>query len=290
MTTILDVLDNFQTAHGAEAIRRTSGRDIWPLGEEVRRFSESYTPPLLDISKYPIYLGGWPSASFFMADQGELVLSSLLYSGQVLVKDPVSDWFSPQRYQVEHVVSSRQGYLDDDGKPNILGTRRFLSWVVPELFALRPLINNGAIVLVQGESFFLERTAEISELRQKLLDVLAVDPSVIASRFQPSELAVDDRRRGLFTFAGGEREAQLRSAIDGSLRYFAREWLLAQAYGAEYAAPWGYEQYVCESGLGQLLSSTPHQRTVDALLNTRLPIFQGLTPDLEAYRKLSLKK
>jgi hypothetical protein len=247
----------------------------------VQRFAASYEPPPLDELKFPVYLGGWPSANFF-ADQGLLVLSTLLYSGQVLAKDPISDWFSPEQYRVEHVMSSRQGYLDEQGKPNIVGTRRFLGHVVPALQALRPLIESGAIVLVPGESFFAANDNVIKELRGKLLMVLAQELEEVTRRFDPSELAVDDRRRGMFTFAGGEKEQQLRAAVDGSLRYFAREWLLAQGYGAEYTAPWAYEQYVCERGLDKLLMANEHQRTVNALLSSELPIFQGLTPRIVA--------
>jgi hypothetical protein len=256
------------------------GRDLWRLGEEVQRFAASYEPPVLDTRRFPIYLGGWPSASFFVADQGQLVLSSLLYCGQVVAKDPISDWFAPDRYRNEHVMSSRQGYLNDDGKPNIAGTRRFLSNVIPALWAMRPLIESGAVVLVPGESFFARNSDTINELRTALRTLLADNTEGVTRRFHPSDLAVDDRRRGLFVFAGGDREEQLRRAIDGSLRYFSREWLLAQGYGAEYTAPWAYEQYVCEQGLGMLLSNSEHQKVANALLHSELPIFQGLTPKI----------
>jgi hypothetical protein len=115
-----------------------------------------------------------------------------------------------------------------------------------------------------------------------LLRKLAVDPESITGQFHPADLAVDDRRRGAFVFAGGNKQEQLRRAIDRSLRYFAREWLLTQAYGAEYVAPWPYEQYLCEEGLDRLLASSEHYKTVNALLQSCLPVFQGLSPKLVA--------
>src|ERR1700683_5104758 len=263
-------------------LRSLSGRDLWRLGEEVQRFSGNYTPPRLDEKLYPIYLGGWPSANFFAADQGQFVLSTLLYSGQVLVKDPLSDWFAPEKYKAPHLLSDRQGYLDNEGKPNISGTRRFLANVLPAVRAFKPLIESGAVVLVPGDVFFMRQKGVIESLRSDLYNRLARDPEAILRRFHPSDMAVDDRRRGAFVFAGGERVQQLGHAIDTSLRYFAREWLLAQAYGAEYVASWPYEQYLCEDGLGRLLGDNEHYRTVNALLHSQLPVFQGLEPKIVA--------
>jgi hypothetical protein len=153
VVTILDVINNFFTIHQDQDIANLPGKDLWRFGEEVQRFSASYDPPALDDKTFPIYLGGWPSANFFAADQGPLVLSTLLYSGQVLVKDPVADWFANEQYRVEHTLSDRQGYLDSDGTPDIGRSRRFLANVIPALRALAPLIESGAIVLVQGEPF-----------------------------------------------------------------------------------------------------------------------------------------
>src|SRR5262245_36878350 len=124
------------------------GRDLWHLGDEVRRFARSYTPPKLETAKFPIYLGGWPSANFFAADNGQLILSSLLYCGQVVAKDPISDWFTMERYQNERMMAGRSGFLDDQGKPNVAGTRRFMANVIPALIELRPLIESATIVLV----------------------------------------------------------------------------------------------------------------------------------------------
>jgi hypothetical protein len=135
---------------------------------------------------------------------------------------------------------------------------------------------------VQGEPFFVHHARTIDELRGNLLQKLADDPKLITGQFQPSDLAVDDRRRGAFVFAGGDEQVQLRKAIDRSLRYFAREWLLAQAHGAEYVAPWPYEQYLCQEGLDKMLADSEHYKTVNAILQSRLPVFQGLSPKLVA--------
>lgn len=278
MATILDVLDNYLSASGASVVDRLSGRALWRLGEEVQRFAASYEPPRAEAGNFPIYIGGWPSANFFFADQGELVLSSLLYCGQVIAKDPISDWFSPDRYLNDHVMAGRPGFLNSQGEPNVVGTRGFLANVIPALQALRPLIESGALILVPSETFVARNREAVDQVRDLLYERLAPKVDEITGRFHPADLAVDDRVRGMFVFAGGEREAQLRRAIKSSLLHFSREWLLTRGYGAEYAAPWAYEQYLCERGLDTLLSESEHQRVANALLHSELPIFQGLTP------------
>jgi len=52
--------------------------------------------------------------------------------------------------------------------------------------------------------------------------------------------------------------------------------------GAEYTAPWSYEQYLCEHGLNKLLATSEQHRVVNALLNSEIPIYHGLTPALIA--------
>ena len=106
MATILDVVDNFfhKDATPSEVldVRRLPGRVLYEFGDEVRRFASTYTSEsATTMGEAPIYLGGWPSASFW-AVHGDLILSSLLYAGRVLVKDPLSDWFSDERYLVRH--------------------------------------------------------------------------------------------------------------------------------------------------------------------------------------------
>lgn len=280
--TVLDVLDNFLAVSPTREFARMSGHQLRDLGREVRRFAATYEPAPAVSNRVPVYLGGWPSANFFFADQGQLVLSALLYTGQVYVKDPLIDWFSDEQYRNEHRGSARPGYRNAEGGLNIAGTRMFLHAVVPGILAMRPLIESGAVVLVPSERFFAQHADEVTDLRTLLLDKLGQDPQQTLRPFHPGDLPVDDSRRGLFTFAGGDKAAQLRTAIDYSLLYFSREWLLAQSVGVEYTATWPYEQHVCEAGLDSLLLDSPHQRVVNALLHSSLPLFRGLTPAVVA--------
>ena len=282
MTTILDVIDNhFAFRHDVD-IATMPGKDLMAFGEEVRRFARDYTPPAFEERTFPVYLGGWPSANVFAAREGAMVLSTLLYCGQVLAKDPLSDWFSSDQYRVEHSVSHREGYLTREGRPNVARTRSFLACVVPAMQSLRPLIEANLVVLAPAESFYLAQETEIRKLRQNLLESITPQIEEVVARFNPGEVTVDDRRKGCFVFAGGDREAQLLTAIDGSLRHFAREWTFAQEHGVEYTAPWPYEQFICEQLLDHALAANPQHATVNAVLQSELPIFTGLSPHLVA--------
>ncbi|KOV84611.1 hypothetical protein [Nocardia sp. NRRL S-836] len=79
---------------------------------------------------------------------------------------------------------------------------------------LHPLIESGALVLVPSAKFFAKNENSIVELRSALMSHIGEDPEEVASSFQPGYLAVDDRGRSLFVFAGGDKRSQLQSAID----------------------------------------------------------------------------
>lgn len=279
MATILDVIDNFFTTNRVEDITTVPGSVLHEFGDEVRRFAGSYEPPALDQGLHPTYLGGWPSANIWDSLHGDLVMTTLLYSGQALAKDPIADWFAPEQYKYPRVMAARPGYLDHQtNQPNMVGTRAFLGRVVPALREMRPLIENGIVVLVPGHRFVFSHLEGVHELSRRLANQIAAEPAAFTNRFTPSDLAVEDNVRGAFVFAGGDREAQIRKVILHSLDYFAGEYLLAERYGASYTAVFPYEQHVCEEGLDHTLFGRASERVVRAVLTSPLPIFSGLTP------------
>lgn len=272
-STIFDVLDNFFKDDQVD-VRRVPGRDLAELGEHVRLFASSVDDKV-SAGSQGMYLGGWPSASFW-AVGGDLLLSSLLYADHVVVRDPLMDWFTSARYEVEHLAPSRGGYLRDSGTFDALGTRVFLDNVLPALYAWRPLIESGVVKTVRGEELVRANSQEISELEVELATRLLEDPLSYAENFAPSEVATEDNVRGFFVAAGGERAAQLAKFQRYGLRYFARELTLAQSSGATYTAPFAHEQFLCREGLAAVLP--PSQRVVRALLQSELPVLSGLTP------------
>lgn len=283
VVTSLDVIDNFVASRRSNRdLVGFSGQDIWELSQQVQAFAAAYVPPATEIASHAVYIGGWTSANFWTAIHSPLILSTLLHSGQVLVKDPLIDWFSLDRYRSDQVLPSRHGYLTDRGQPAIGRTRAFLGAAWPSLQQLRPLIEVGALVLVPSESFIAANSQLTADLVAALETEPGLGPRTVTDKFRPAELARSDIARGMFTFAGGDADVQLQRAVRRSLEYFAREYLLAQHYGANYSAPWNYEQYICEQGLEKSLRTSESQRVVHALWSSKLPIFQGLTPALLA--------
>jgi hypothetical protein len=273
--SVLDVIDNF-TGPSSLDLRTAPGTVLEELGEHVRA-SAAAAERSGPLEPGTVYLGGWPSANFW-AVGGDLLLSSLLYSPAVLVRDPISDWFSNEQYRVRHKMPARPGYLDGDGRPNIAATRAFLANVLPQLEEWRPLIEAGVVVLTTAEDHALADKAAIEDLQGRLEVALLTDPVAYAHQFRPTEIAVEDNVRGSFVFAGGEQVSQLKRAQSDGIYHFAREYILASHHGATYTAPFRHERYLCREGLGRVAS--PANQVVEALLRSELPILSGLTPSI----------
>ncbi|WP_157496888.1 YecA family protein [Leifsonia sp. Leaf264] len=276
---MLDVLDEFSVLRGDLDFATMPGRAIHELGEKIRSYAEEATPALEE-SAHPVYIGGWPSASFW-AVEGDLILSNLLYSGQVLVRDPLADWFSDDQYFIEHMIPSRPGYRDSsDGYAIRMDrTRAFLCTVVPELYRLRPLIDAGIIVMTPAESVHRRRSPEVEALTGLLESAVGSDFTAYAKKFGPADIATEGNVRGLFVFAPSlEPEEQIRRAMRHGFRYFAREYIFANEYGATYVAPFDHERHLCREGVAQIAG--PSTAVSQALLQSELPIFAGLTPFL----------
>lgn len=276
--TILDIVDDF-TDHGRLDVRTAPGTALHELAHTVQ--SATLVSPEPTSGGTPVWLGGWPSANFW-AVGGDMLLSSLLYSPRVVVRDPISDWFSKDQYAVEHLTPARPGHFSDvdRGIPNIMATRSFLSTVLPELEAWRPLIDAGIVTLVHSAEHHLANRQQINDLHRYLEKALLDDPVGYAAQFSPMEMATEDNVRGMFVFAGGDRETQLRRAQSHALRYLAREYLLATSCGADYTAPFRHEQHVCRHGVATALG--PSERVVHALVSSQMPIFSGLDPSVVA--------
>lgn len=278
-SSILDLIDSFLATRGEKDFAAIPGRSIHEFGELVRAFAGT-TSPALDPARHPIYIGGWPSANFWLVS-GDTILSSLLYSGQILVRDPLSDWFSDEQYQVEHLMASRPGYLDssNDFSLRMDTTRTFLSNVVPALREIRPLVDAGLVVLVPAERSFLKNASTVATLMQEIGARVAGDPIAYSSRFDPRDIAAEANVRGMFVFAPeADPSQQIRRAIEHGLRYFAREYTLAAEYGATYTAAFEHELFLCREGVSRIAG--PSTRVVQAILQSDLPVFSGLTPSV----------
>lgn len=279
MLSTIDVIDAYLTGRDDADFTTVAGRDLESFGERVREFSTHHTPDI-DQRNHPIYLGGWPSANFALLG-GDMILTSLLYSGQVLVRDPIADWFSVEQYRVEHMMSARRGFHppDEDAETRTRRTRAFLTTVVPQLMRMRPLIEAGIVVPVPSEPLYFRERGRIDRLRRDIESHLAMDPVHYAARFNAEEIATEDNVRGYFPMAPGPDPApQVRRALSHGVRYFAREFSLADNYGVTYTAPFAHERYLCQEGVSRFVGTS--SRVVDAVLRSGLPVFHDLTPEV----------
>jgi hypothetical protein len=279
--TILDVIDNF---FGADAeILHEPGHRLMEFGEEVRRFSAAWDARSVEREVYPVYVGGLPSANIWLAQHGQLVLTTLLYSDRAIARDPVSDWFADERYESPTLSRSRPGYRGGDGaSPAVAETRQFLVNAIAGLRILRPLIEAGIVVPIPPRRILAEHPDEVRNVATAVSDRALADVAGVALRFRPRELAVEDNVRGLFVLAGGERQQQVRKAFGDAIQFFAGEIVLSGALGANYLAPFSFETYLVQEGLDRDVFGDPSARVARGVLDSQLPVFEGLFPGVVA--------
>lgn len=275
-TSVLDVISDFFALRRAGDFWTLPGSALYELGEEVRKFYRDRHP--VQVDGHRSYLGGWPSANYG-AVHGDLLLTSLLYTEHVVVRDPIYDWFAPEQYRNEHMMSARPGYLPD-GAPNVRATRAYLTSAFERLSLLKPLIDRQIVILVPGEMIVSQESEMIESLRRDLENQLEPRIEEYVQRFSPTDLAVEDNQRGLFVFAGGDRIEQQLKAQQHAIRYFAREFVLSRSSGATYTAAFAHEMYLASEGLGQALAPSGH--VVSALLASKVPVFSNLSPGIIA--------
>ncbi|MCS6566552.1 SEC-C domain-containing protein [Curtobacterium flaccumfaciens pv. flaccumfaciens] len=276
-STTLDLIDEHFPPGRPLDPASTPGSAIFEFGEAVRS-NPSLPVPRQGLA--PIYIGGWPSSNFGLVN-GDLLLSSLLYNDQVLIRDPIADWFSDDQYFVDHTLSARPGHRDlAKRRQNTAATRQFLHAAVAALRSMRPLIEAGIIGLVPSAATIRARDRDIAAFTTQLSEFEAFSPVLYSGAFSPNDIPVEDNVRGMFVFAPGTAaEPQVSSALKRGLTYFAREYTVAKEFGATYAAAFEHELYICRNGS---LAMRPQSQVTEALLQSQLPIFQALTPSLIA--------
>jgi len=276
--TVLDVIDNFFARDSEPDVARLPGRRLYDLGMEAHRLAQAADAP--QVGRGSIYLGGWPSANFW-AVSGDLIMSTLLYVDSVVIKDPLTDWFSFSQYRVPHLMASRPGYLNPEThEPLVAQTRAFLSAILPALRQLRPLVESGAVVFAPSADLNLRQSPAINSMARELMTRLVTDTAAYSKQFASTDITAEDNIRGQFVCAPGDQDAAIRRSLEHGMRHFAREYTLARSVGATYTAPFRHEQHLCENGLGAFTSRS--DRVATALMTTELPILTNLTPSVVA--------
>ncbi|MEZ4670431.1 MAG: hypothetical protein R3E39_21195 [Anaerolineae bacterium] len=298
-TTILDVLDSF-FGNKLPDFSSLSEGTIEDFGKEVRRFSETYEPPAVkEDDVYPCFLGGWPSARW--GDFSPLIMTSLLYSSSVLVKDLIIDWFSDEQYELPQFVEvndnlilprEQRGYRtpndnrDGNREARLVANRNFLRVTVPMFLEARKLIEKGILISVPSKRFEYLNQKHAEELATSLLPLAVSSVKDFTDQFRPRDLARTDNLRGLFMFMQSSNksliENQIRQEVREALYYFATEYLLAEHYGFTYTSTFPFEEHVCHNAITPLLRKQSGHYVYQGVLNSKLPLYQGLNPQVIA--------
>lgn len=255
-----------------------SGKELMEFGNRVREWAHA-----ADVTEHSrrdaAYYGGWPSANLTSVgwDAG-LISTALLFEDQVVGKDPISDWFSTERYSRELYMGTRVGWLRDNRTAAIAETRHFLAWQLPMIKRLLPLLDCGLIRLEPSEICLQERSSDAEQVAGSIEETALSDPLALAALFSPEDLTLDDDIRGVAVFAGGDIQQQTAKVLTRATAYFAREYTFSQLTGATYTAVFPWEDHLLREGLNPCLS--PYLRTTEVMLSSRLPIFAGLTPGM----------
>jgi hypothetical protein len=177
-------------------------------------------------------------------------------------------------------MSAPTGWLDLNTKqPNPSLTREYMSAVLEWLYDLRPLVEKGIIILIPAEQIVHDQLQEVGVLSMGVTELIEPIEDLAAS-FSPEEITVDDNRKGLFTFAGGNHVPQLRRAIGHGIHQFAKDVVIANSTQSIYTAPFKWEQYLGKNAISRFAASEYHATIIEGLRNLRLPILANLSPDV----------
>ncbi len=160
--TIIDVLiDVLGPDLSAERVDELTLDDIAELADAVQRHYGEWQPPESDALR--VHLGGWVGGNFAAPEAREVLATMLLYADQVVLHDPLAQWFStdrrrmrsldPIRYRNGAQLAGSEGHLlsadgwvahHEDLERNLFHLR----WAIPALRDVAPLVESGAAVLV----------------------------------------------------------------------------------------------------------------------------------------------
>lgn len=281
MITIFDILDNFfTTENAAKQALNLPGTQILKLGQEARKFAANFTVPKIGDYGSPLYIGGWPSANIWNLHISAPAFTSMLYCGQVLAKDPISDWFSIEQYKFPKRISARTGIVStlNDPKWNIDETRFFLHNILPKIYQLRPLVEAGVLVLAPSFAIRAKHHLDIEKTAKDYIEKVCPDPGSFTKIFSPLDLPIDDNMRGMFLFAGGDPEKQIQDFVGQSIYYLLSEFLFAAEMGFEFVAPNPFEEYFCRTVIEDKIRNKPSP-VIEGLLTSSYPLYSGLTPE-----------
>jgi hypothetical protein len=290
-STIFEVLDSYFGSRNYPSAGILNNGKVRQIRERIISFYETYQLPHKEDRGTRFFLGSFLSSPPFTLDSGPYLASALLCADSVVVFDPLHHWFCDEQYKRVRLMSAPPGWktlqkIDPIGKsdkqllrPDYPATKRYLSGAIAWLTAMRPLIDAGLLVLVPAERIVYANLSIIKALSAEAQALLEPVDSC-AELFSPDEITVDDNRKGLFLFAGGDQKQQINKYISQGLELFAKDVEIANSTHSLYTAPFRWEQHLGERLLSGFATSGKQTRLVEGIRNLRLPILANLSPEL----------
>jgi len=280
--TVFEVLDNFFGAGGCPEANSLSDAQILELRGHIMDFYAGFGFPPRGEYETRLYLGGFLSSPPFTTEAAPYLSSALLCSDSTILFDPLHYWLCDEQYRRERLVSAPSAWRDlETWHPNYTLTRKFLVMTLPWLYGLRPLVDSGIVVLIPAEQVVHAHLDSMNHLASEIAHRLKPVED-LAKSFSPDEITVDDNRKGFFTFAGGDREKQIRKAIGRGIECFSRDVTIANSTDSIYTAPFRWEQHLGKEVLERFAASEYQTSLIEGVRNLRLPILANLSPGVLA--------
>ncbi len=237
----------------AERVNDLTLDEVAELADAVQTHYLDWRPP--DGDGLRVHLGGWIGGNFADASARSMLATMLLYANEVLIHDPVAEWFSasrdrlraldPIRYRNGTKVQGSEGHLlRIDGwlahSTDLDRNLHELRWRIPALDSIEPLVRSGAAIPVSHIDLVLA-------LQDQLLSAVRHDmrnDRFVRAVSEPVDLqpvTTDFSRGGQLDLAGAGgllTDKDRRLSVAGNPAYYLNKTLaVAASAGAIYLPP-----------------------------------------------------
>lgn len=255
-------------------------KKVEELRADVLEFYSKFQCPEPEEMHNRVHLGGFLSSPPMVDRMAPYLASALLTSDSIVLYDPIHYWFCEEQYKRSRLLSAPTGWLNPDTRaPDFIKTRTYLGMALSFLYSVRALIEAGIIVLVPVEKLVFDRISLLSEcelhVKEKLGEVLQ-----LTQKFPPEAVTVDDNRKGLFLFAGGNKREQIEKQIGHGVSQFSRDMLVTACTDSTYVAPFPWEQHLARESLSEFTLGDSHAKLIEALTQVQIPLLANLTPQV----------
>ncbi len=308
--TIVDVLREVLGADlRAGRLEELTVDEIAELAYAVQTYYQTWRAP--ESPRLRVDLGAWVGGHFAAAQPREILATMLLYADQVVLHDPLADWFCADRSRIQPLdvvryrngaaVASSEGHiLINDGWVAHQTDRErnlaVLRWAVPALQSVEPLVTAGAAILVpQLQIVIRAQDGILSAVRHDLRNDAFLEAVQAPVDVQPvTRNSTRGMQQSLSGAGGLASDKDRRLEIGGNPSYYLNKTLaVAAAAGAAYVPPsatdWRLFELRCQAATNELRRITGTDLKVLAALHaSELPLLDGLT--LDAVSTLRIKE